>query len=126
MYAIAFDMDTNELKARGVYPDAYRRISEYLAARGFGHKQGSVYMGDRARGVDAVATIMTVMDLTREYDWFAPSVKDIRMFLIEDTNDLMPIVERASGGAISKLATSEQATEATLFNYLNREDPLAG
>ena len=29
------------------------------------------------------------------YDWFAPSVRDIRMLRIEDNNDLMPAIEFA-------------------------------
>ena len=38
---------------------------------------------------------MTVQQLTLEFDWFAPSVRDIRMLRIEENNDLMPAVEFA-------------------------------
>jgi virulence-associated protein VapD len=38
-----------------------------------------------------------------EFDWLAPSVRDIRMLRIEDNNDLMPAIEMAllskNGGA---------------------------
>jgi len=34
-----------------------------------------------------------VQQLTAEFDWFAPSVTDIRMLRIEENNDLMPAVE---------------------------------
>ena len=38
---------------------------------------------------------MTVQQLTLEFEWFAPSVRDIRMLRIEENNDLMPAVDFA-------------------------------
>ena len=97
MYAIVFDLDTNSLK--DVYPgnswnNAYAEIRSFLAERGFGWQQGSTYFGDDS--VDAVSCVLTIQELTQEFDWFPASVRDIRMLRIEENNDLMPAVERVS------------------------------
>jgi virulence-associated protein VapD len=64
---------------------------------GFTRQQGSVYFGDATK-VDAVTCVLAIMDIAGKYDWFAPSVSDIRMLRIEDNNGLMPAVLRASAG----------------------------
>jgi len=97
MYAIVFDLDTNSL--REVYPgpswnNAYQEIRVFLSERGFGWQQGSTYFGDDS--VDAVTCVLTIQDLTHSFNWFSASVRDIRMLRIEENNDLMPAVERAS------------------------------
>lgn len=95
MYAIVFDLDTNSLK--DVYPgqswnNAYNEIRAFLGKRGFDWQQGSTYFGNDT--VDAVSCVLAVQDLTAELDWFAASVRDIRMLRIEENNDLMPAVAR--------------------------------
>ena len=52
-----------------------------------------MYFGDDR--VDAVTCVLAVQQITSDFVWFAPAVKDIRMLRIEDNNDLMPAVERA-------------------------------
>ena len=47
--------------------------------------QGSTYYGDDS--VDAVRCVRVVQKLATKYDWFTPSVRDIRMW-IEENNDL--------------------------------------
>lgn len=94
MYAIAFDLDQDTLsKTYGVatYTNAYNDIKKILEIHGFNRQQGSVYFGDAVK-VDAVRCVLAVQDLTRKYDWFAPSVTDIRMLRIEDNNDLKPAI----------------------------------
>ena len=94
MFAITFDMDTTALQAayhNVSWQNAYSDIGKVLARHGFSGQQGSVYFGDD--GVDAVRCVLAVQDLSREYVWFTPSVRDIRMLRIEDNNDLMPAVE---------------------------------
>jgi virulence-associated protein VapD len=96
MYAISFDLDSKVLETS--YPtaswqNAYADIGRFLRERGFDRQQGSVYFGDDS--IDVVRCQMTVQQLTVEFDWFAPSVRDIRMLRIEDNNDLMPAVEFA-------------------------------
>ena len=94
VYAIAFDLDTETLKKS--YPvashnNAYYDIGRFLQQYGFQRKQGSVYFGDES--VNAVTCQTVVGRLTLEYDWFAQSVRDIRMLRIEDDNDLHPVIE---------------------------------
>lgn len=95
-FAITFDLDTKTLET--VYPqptwqNAYKDIAKFLRAEGFDRQQGSVYFGND--DVDVVRCQMAVQKLTLEFDWFGPSVKDIRMLRIEDNNNLMPAVEFA-------------------------------
>jgi virulence-associated protein VapD len=95
-YAIIFNLDAPTLEA--IYPtstwtDAYKDIAKFLRREGFDRQQGSVYFGND--NVDVVRCQMAVQKLTFEFDWFGPSVKDIRMLRIEDNNNLMPAIELA-------------------------------
>ena len=93
MYAIAFDLDTQELSANyhnTSSTNAYNDIRIYLASKGFGHQQGSVYFGDA--NIDAVKTVLAVQGLSRKFPWFAPSVKDIQMLRIEEHSNLLPAI----------------------------------
>lgn len=98
MYAIAFDLDTTVLETvyrNASYTNAYSDIRKALEPHGFERQQGSVYFGDET--VDAVKCVLAVMEVSSRFDWFEPSVRDIRMLRIEDNNDLMPAVRRAAG-----------------------------
>lgn len=89
MYAIVFDLDRETLGQlyHGNSPNiAYADIRRFLTARGFEWKQGSTYFGDDT--IDAVRCVRTVQKLAKQYDWFAPAVKDVRMLRIEENNDL--------------------------------------
>lgn len=93
-YAIAFDLDTDTLSKTysGNSPNnAYTDIKNTLEKFGFSRQQGSVYFGNDK--VDAVKTVMATRKLASKYDWFRPSVRDIRMLRIEDDNDLMIALE---------------------------------
>ena len=94
MFAITFGMDTTALQAAyhaASWQNAYSDIGKVLNRHGFTRQQGSVYFGDDT--VDAVRCVLAVQALSREYVWFTPSDRDIRMLRIEDNNDLMPAVE---------------------------------
>ena len=96
MYAITFDLDTQLLEghyASASWRDAHMDIRKALDEFGFNWQQGSVYFGGDK--VDAVTCVLAVQDLARRYDWFAPSVRDIRMLRIEDNNDLRPAIDLA-------------------------------
>ena len=43
--------------------------------------------------IDAVRCVRTVQKLAKRYDWFTPSVRDIRMLRIEENNDLKVALE---------------------------------
>src|SRR5438477_9399974 len=97
VYAIAFDMDIEALRANygDPYNNAYLEIRRVLQRHGFTWQQGSVYFGGEA--VTAVTCVLAAQDLARSLPWFAASVRDIRMLRIEELNDLMPAVQQALG-----------------------------
>ena len=94
MYAITFDLNTKVLEASydtASWQNAYADVGRFLRQHGFDRQQDSVYFGDET--VDVVRCQLAVQQLTAEFEWFAPSVTDIRMLRIEENNDLMPAVE---------------------------------
>jgi virulence-associated protein VapD len=103
VYAIAFDMDVEQLRIHygDPYNNAYVEIRRVLESHQFQWQQGSVYFGGPA--VTAASCMLATIDLTQRLPWFAASVRDIRMLRIEEMNDLMPVVQRVAelgtGGA---------------------------
>lgn len=96
MYAIAFDMDIEQLRLHygDPYNNAYLEIRRVLEGHQFQWQQGSVYFGNAS--VTASTVMLAVIDLSTKLPWFAASVRDIRMLRIEEMNDLMPVVERVA------------------------------
>ncbi len=96
MYAIAFDMDIESLRANygDPYNNAYVEIRRVLQGHGFTWQQGSVYFGGDK--INAVTCVLAAIDLSRKLPWFAGSVRDIRMLRIEELNDLMPAVQNGT------------------------------
>jgi len=97
VYAIAFDMDIEQLRVHFGDPsnNAYLEIRRVLERHQFQWQQGSMYFGGPA--VSAATVMVAVIDLTTNLPWFAASVRDIRMLRIEELNDLMPVVRRVAG-----------------------------
>ena len=98
MYAVVFDLDTQTLEQTYGGPswrNAYTEVRKALADYGFDWPQGSTYFGNDS--VDAVTCVLAVQDMTSRFNWFGPSVRDIRMLRIEENNDLMPAIERVTG-----------------------------
>jgi virulence-associated protein VapD len=97
VYAIAFDMDIEQLRVHygDPYNNAYLEIRRILERHHFQWQQGRVYFGDAS--VTAATVMVAVIDLTTHLPWFAAAVRDIRMLRIEDMNDLMPVVQRVAG-----------------------------
>jgi virulence-associated protein VapD len=93
MYAIVFDLDTETLQKSYGSPswqNAYREIRDALFVYGFSW-QNSVQFGGPE--VTPVTCVLAVQDLKKRFAWFAPSVRDIRMLRIEESNDLRPVME---------------------------------
>lgn len=91
MYAIVCDLDAQVLQATyrdASWDNAYADVRRVLEHRGFERQQGSTYFGNER--VTAVDCVLAVQELKREYDWFGPAVRDIRMLRIEENNDLSP------------------------------------
>src|SRR3954453_2420527 len=89
VYAIAFDMDIEQLRIHygDPYNNAYLEIRRVLETHGFAWQQGRVFFGNVS--VEAATVMVAVIDLTTHLPWFAASVRDIRMLRIEELNDLM-------------------------------------
>ena len=99
MFAIAFDLSTDILKKtykNDSIANAYTDIKCVLDSFGFKRQQGSVYFGSETS--NAVTCFEAVAELTERFDWFQPSVQDIRMLHIQDDNDLMPVITRILKG----------------------------
>jgi virulence-associated protein VapD len=95
LYAIAFDLDTSALEANyhnTSWKNGYGEIRRILEEEGFTWTQGSVHMGDPDK-VNAVSCVLTAQRLARELPWFSASVRDMKMFRIEENNDLMPAIQ---------------------------------
>jgi virulence-associated protein VapD len=99
VYAIAFDMDIDQLRTQygDPYNNAYLEIRRVLELHGFQWRQCSVYFGGAEVTAATVTVMVAVIDLTTKLSWFAASVRDIRMLRIEEMNDLMPVVQRVAG-----------------------------
>ncbi len=97
VYAIAFDMDSEQLRVHYGDPhnNAHLEIRRILESHRFQWQQGSVYFGDPT--VTAATVMVAVIDLSTRLPWFAAAVRDIRMLRIEELNDLMPVVQRVAG-----------------------------
>jgi len=96
IFAISFDLDTDTLSKvyhNESWRNAYTDIANFLDGHGFSRQQGSVYFGNDT--VDSVTCQTVVQRMVLAFDWFAPSVRDIRMLRIEDNNDLSPAIELA-------------------------------
>ncbi len=94
MYAIVFDLDTATLEntcPNQSWRNAYADVRKVLEQRGFDWQQGPTYFGNDQ--VTAVDCVLAVQHLKRTYNWFQPSVRDIRMLRIEENNDLGPALE---------------------------------
>ncbi len=94
VYAIAFDMDIEALRANygDPYNNAYLEIRQILQSHGFSWQQGSVYFGGEE--VTAITCVLAAQNLAQSLPWFAVSIRDIRMLRIEELNDLMPVVQQ--------------------------------
>ena len=91
MYAISFDLDTEQLKVQYPSPswqNAYSDVRRVLETSGFNWQQGSVYFGDQT--MNAVKCVLAAQTLSQTYPWFKGCVRDIRMLRIEELNDLQP------------------------------------
>ena len=97
VYVITFDMDIDQLRSNygDPYNNAYLEIRRILEGHQFQWQQGSTYFGGPT--VTSATVTLAVIDLTTRLQWFAASVRDIRMLRIEEINDLMPIIQRVAG-----------------------------
>jgi virulence-associated protein VapD len=91
MFAITFDLvvaQTSEHHPKGV-TQAYNDIAAALERFGFERIQGSVYVTKTEDMANLFQAIMALKAL----EWFAPSVRDIRAFRIEQWSDFTAVIK---------------------------------
>jgi virulence-associated protein VapD len=85
VFAVAFDLDTKDTERS--HPksvsQAYADIRNTLAGFGFEWRQGSVYTCDR----EDIANLFVAMNALKALPWFPDSVRDIRVFRVEQWSD---------------------------------------
>ncbi|SDF71462.1 virulence protein [Sporolituus thermophilus] len=93
MYAIAFDLNIDELKKHygEPYNKAYDEIRQELEKLGFEWTQGSVYISQSEK--DTLTKVYKAINVLSRIDWFKKSVRDIRAFKVEDWSDFTEIVK---------------------------------
>ncbi len=91
MYAIAFDMIIDDLKDNygKPYNNSYFEIKTILREFDFFSTQGSVYL---TKNNDMANLYRAINDLKAK-EWFRKSVRDIRVFRVEDWSDFTAIVK---------------------------------
>ena len=93
MYAIAFDLEVAELKIHygDPYNNAYLEINKELKKLGFDWTQGSVYLLSEKE--NNLAVVYHAINVLSKIEWFKKSVRDIRVFKVEDWSDFTAIVK---------------------------------
>jgi len=85
VFAIAFDLDTND--TRRTHPkgltQAYADIRNLLATFDFEWRQGSVYTSNN----EDLSNLFRTMNALKFLPWFPVSVRDLRAFRVEQWSD---------------------------------------
>lgn len=113
--AINFDLNTNEMKQLGIYPDGYRQLGKSFEKQGFLHRQGSGYISktkiSNSQVIDAIERI------TEENPWLADCVNKIDVTDIGRQHDLTFIVKRFA----DQVATNEVEADNTKKELSNKD-----
>ncbi len=91
MFAIAFDMVISDLRKNygEPYNNAYFEIRLTLRKYEFFNTQGSVYLTEK----NDMANLYRAIEALKQIDWFKNSVRDIRVFRVEDWSDFTHVVK---------------------------------
>ena len=92
MFAISFDMSIADLKKYyngESYNNAYFDIRMVLRKYAFYNTQGSVYLSENRN----MANLFKAIEVLKNIEWFRLSVRDIRVFRIEDWSDFTDYIK---------------------------------
>jgi virulence-associated protein VapD len=91
MFAISFDILISDLKENYGDPcnNAYYEISVILEKYNFYRGQGSVYLTQ----LNDMANLMRAVSALKNIKWFKNSVRDIRVFRVEDWSDFTSFIK---------------------------------
>lgn len=93
MYAIAFDLKIDDLKKNygEPYNGAYDEVRQELKVLGFEQVQSNIYINSDTN--NSLTGVYKAIDRLSQIDWFKQSVRDIRIFKVEDWSDFTEIVK---------------------------------
>lgn len=93
MFAIAFDMIITDLKENygEPYNNAYFEIKNVLREYEFYNTQGRVYLTQS----NDMANLYRAIDALKRIAWFKNSVRDIRVFRVEDWSDFTSLIKES-------------------------------
>ena len=94
MYAIIFDInvyciysqDNNDNSTNNIYSD----IRKFMQTNHFSWQQGGVYFSDES--INSVDCVLTIQKLSKKYPWIRACAKDIKMLRIEESSDLLQVL----------------------------------
>ncbi len=107
--AINFDLDTNIMKDRGLYPNGYELLRAAFKKQGFEHRQGSGYLSISKLTSDQVYE--AVEAIVKENLWLAECAKKIDVTDIGKQHDLTSIVKTIGAQYADESAAQQQARE---------------
>lgn len=109
--AINFDLDTNLMKEKNLYPDGYRKLGKSFRKYGWEHRQGSGYISQEYLTRAGVVEIME--KIIKENPWLGECVKKCDVTNIGTQFDLLPTIARAAESNAGKSSIgSRQMTSA--------------
>lgn len=82
-YAISFKFDPQDDQVI----DCYNKVVSCLTTLGFTKLHSTFYIGNDS--INSVDCVLAVQHLSKSIAWFYPNVRDLQMFRIEETSDLM-------------------------------------
>ena len=90
-YAVLFDMDTKCLEREyggKSHPNAYKAIGDVFRKYALVNVQGSVYMGASSW----LECVSALQEMVETHKWFGQCVRNVRIFKVEDNNDITQFV----------------------------------
>lgn len=84
MYAIFFRLDPDSMQLH--VGASSEPVAEMLEAKGFAKQAPGFHLGGPT--LNAVDAVLTVQAIARELDWFAATVKDLRLVRVESIDNL--------------------------------------
>jgi len=96
MYAIAFDLEVAKLEEHygKPYNNAYLEINKELKSNGFEWTQGSLYLSSLE--ISDLTSVYKAINALSKIDWFCKSLRDIRVFKVEEWSDFSDILKGKS------------------------------
>lgn len=113
--AINFDLDTKEMKNRGLYPAGYTMLGNTLRKHGFEHRQGSGYISKEK--LDSVTVARIIEQTTKENLWLKDCVKKIDVTDIGRQHDLTELVKEFGNEEEPQLSEEENLEEEPVDNF---------